>query len=171
MSARQLRDFLMNERRLEAVLLGPGKPGLLRVSLGRGDKKFVADVPFDILPPPLRLPNSQFVAVVDGRELVRVEPDGRTWLTIQDQVRSVLNADWDPIGVADINDGEYDRYIGHIYSLVASNASERTIAEHMLLIERERMQLQGTPMDQLLKVAAKLRSLPLPSPDRANPQP
>lgn len=129
------------------------------------------DVPFDRLPPLLRLPNSQFVAVVEGREVVRVESAGRIWLTIQDQIRSVLNADWDPIGVADIVDGEYDGYIGHIYSLLAGNVSERTIAEHLFSIERERMGLQGTPMDRLLAIAAKLRSLQLPSLDNANRQP
>ena len=36
------------------------------------------------------------------------------WLTIQDQIRAVLNSDWDPIGVADIVDDEYDMYIAHI---------------------------------------------------------
>jgi hypothetical protein len=159
----------MNERRLEAVVLGPGKPGQLRVSLGRGDKQFVADVLFHTLPPPLRLPNSQFVAVVEGRELIRVESAGRTWLTIQDKVRTVLNAHWDPIGVADINDGEYDRYIGHIYSLLAGDASERVIAEHLLSIEREHMGLPGSPMNQLLRVASELRSLELPSPGSPPP--
>jgi hypothetical protein len=94
------------ERRLEAVVLGPGKPGQLRVALGRGEHQFVADVQFDLLQPSLRMPNSEFVAVVNGRELVRIEPAGRIWLTIQDQIRVVLNRDWDPIGVADIVDDE-----------------------------------------------------------------
>jgi hypothetical protein len=89
----------MSERRLEAVVIGPGKPGILKVVIGRGRGEFVADVPFEKLEPSLRLPNSHFVAVVEGRELVRVEPAGRIWLTIQDEIRSVLNTDWDPIGV------------------------------------------------------------------------
>jgi hypothetical protein len=110
------------ERRLEAVVLGPGRPGELKVTVGRGQQQFVADVPVELLHPSLRLPNSEFVAVVNGRDLVGVERAGRVWLTIQNQIRGVLNSDWDPIGVADIVDDEYDMYIGQIYSLLAKKA-------------------------------------------------
>lgn len=150
------------ERRLEAVVLGPGKPGQVKVALGRGQRQFVADVPFELLQPSLRMPNSKFVAVVKGRELVRIEPAGRVWLTIQDQIRTVLNRDWDPIGVAAIADDEYDMYIEQIYRLLATDAAEQAVAEHLLRIELERMGLTGTPMNQLLRVAANLRSLQLP---------
>jgi hypothetical protein len=108
------------------------------------------------------MPNSEFVAVVNGRELVRIEPAGRIWLTIQDQIRAVLNGEWDPIGVADTVDNEYDMYIGHIYSLLATDSTEQTIADHLLRIELERMGLTGTPMNQLFRVAANLRNLQLP---------
>src|SRR6202790_1710145 len=71
-------EFLMDEvvqmafeRRLEAVVSGPGLPGQLKVTLGRGQQQFVADVPVELLDPSLRLPNSEFVAVVNGRDLVR----------------------------------------------------------------------------------------------------
>jgi hypothetical protein len=150
------------ERRLEAVVVGPGRPGQLRVALGQGENKFVADVPIELLQSSLRMPNSEFVAVVSGREFVRIEPAGRVWLTIQDQIRAVLNADWDPIGVADIVEGEYDMYIGDIYSLLATDSAEQIIADHLLRIELERMGLTGTPMSQLLRVVANLRNLPLP---------
>jgi hypothetical protein len=150
------------ERRLEAVVIGPGKPGQLRVALDRGHRKFVADVPFDLLQPALRMPNSEFVAVVSGRDVVRVEPAGRIWLIIQDQIRAVLNKEWDPIGVADDVDDEYDMYIGYIYSLLATGAAEQVIADHLLRIEIERMGLPGTPMNQRLRVAANLRNLQLP---------
>jgi hypothetical protein len=150
------------ERRLEAVVLGPGRPGQVKVALGRGQNQFVADVPIELLQPSLRMPNSEFVGVVKGRELVRVEPAGRIWLTIQDQIRAVLNSDWDPIGVAEKLDDEYDMYIGHIFSLLATDAAEQAIADHLLWIELERMGLTGTPMNQLLKVAANLRHLQLP---------
>ena len=88
------------ERRLEAVVLGPGKSGHVRVALGRAQQQFITDVPLDLLQPSLRMPNSEFVAVVNGRDPVRVEPAGRVWLTIQDQIRPVLNSDWDPIGAS-----------------------------------------------------------------------
>jgi len=150
------------EIRLEAVVVGPGKPGFVRVALGRSEHRFVADVAIELLEPSLRMPNSEFVAVVAGRELVRIEPAGRVWLTIQDQIRAVLNSDWDPIGVADTVDDEYDMYIGHIYSLLATNTHEQAIADYLLWVELERMGMTGTPMNQLLQVVARLRSLPLP---------
>lgn len=150
------------ERRLEAVVLGPGLPGQVKVTLGRGQQQFVADVPVELLDPTLRLPNSEFVAVLRGRVVVRVEPAGRTWLAIQNQMRNVLNSDWDPIGVADIVDDEYDMYIGEIYSLLMKDANEQDIAEYLLWVEVERMGLTGTSADQRLRVARNLHSLRLP---------
>jgi hypothetical protein len=151
------------ERRLEAVVLGPGSIGSLKVALGRGKYQFVTDVPFELIPVALRMPNSEFVAVVAARNFVRVEPAGRAWLNIQDIIRAVLNSDWDPIGVADIVDDEYDMYIAQIHSLIATGASEQNIADHLSKIERDRMGLPGSPIDHLLRVAAKLRCLPLPA--------
>jgi len=150
------------ERRLEAVVLGPGRPGQVKVTLGRGQQQFVADVPVELLGPSQRLPNSEFVAVVKGRDLVRVEPAGRVWLTIQNQIRPVLNSDWDPIGVAEIVDDEYDMYIGHIHSLLAKGASEQDITEYLLWVELERMGLMGTATNQRLRAARNLRNLRLP---------
>lgn len=153
------------ERRLEAVVLGPGLPGQVKVTLGRGQQQFVADVPVELLDPSLRLPNSEFVAVVNGRDLVRVEPAGNAWLIIQNQIRDVLNSDWDPIGVADIVGDEYDMYIGHIHSLLAKHASEKDISDYLLWVEVERMGLTGTSVDQRLRVARNLQSLRLPPPE------
>jgi len=150
------------ERRLEAVVLGPGLPGQVKVTLGRGQQQFVADVPVELLDPSLRLPNSEFVAVVNGRHLVRVEPAGNAWLIIQNQIRNVLNSDWDPIGVVDIVGDEYDMYIGHIHSLLAKHASEKDISDYLLWVEVERMGLSGTSVDQRLRVARNLQSLRLP---------
>lgn len=157
-------------RRLEATVLGPGKPGQLRVTLGRGEHRFVTDVPVEILEPSLRMPNSQFVAVVDGRDVVRTEPAGQFWLLIQDQIRPVLNHEWDPIGVADIVEDEYDGYIDSIYALLRSDATEQAIADHLLWIEVERMELTGTPRDRLMRVAASLRNLQLPSQVNTGPK-
>jgi len=151
------------ERRLEAVVLGPGLPGKVKVTLGRGQKQFVADVPVELLDPSLRMPNSEFVAVVNGRDIVRVEPAGHAWLTIQNQIRDVLNRDWDPIGVADIVDDEYDSYIGRIHSLLAERASDKDISAYLLWVEVERMELTGTSIDQRLQVARNLQNLRLPS--------
>ena len=153
------------ERRLEAVVLGPGQPGKLKVTFGRGQQQFVADVPVALLDPSLRVPNSEFVAVVKVRDLVRIEPAGRIWLSIQNQIRNVLNSDWDPIGVADAVDDEYDMYIGQIHSLLAKKSSREYIAEYLLWVERERMGLTGTPANHRLQAARNLQSLNLPSPE------
>ena len=153
----------MGERRLEATVIGPGANGLLKVSMGRNEGQFIADVPADRLPESLRLPNSQFVAVVEGRELIRVESSGDIWLEIQEQIRSVLNASWDPIGVADDVPDEYDSYIGHLYGLLQRESADDVIVEHLRRIETERMGLDEPSRDRLRGVVARLRQLKLPT--------
>ena len=152
----------MGERRLEATVIGPSAGGLLKVSIGRGRGQFVADVQADRLPDSLRVPNSQFVAVVEGRELVRVESAGKIWLEIQDQIRSVLNDSWDPIGVADEVPDEYDGYIGGLYGLLQRENADDTIVEHLRRIETEWMGLQEPSRTRLREVVARLRQLRLP---------
>jgi hypothetical protein len=154
---------IVSERRLEAVVVGPGAPGHLKVMFGRDSTKYMIDVPVERIPLSLRHPNASFVGVVVGRDLVRVETAGRPWIEIQDQIRTVLNALWDPIGVADAVDDEYDGYIAGIYSLLQSGASEDMIAKHLLSIEVEQMGFGESPLTELLAVAARLRMLQLPA--------
>ena len=155
-----------SEVRREAVVLGPGKPGFLRVSLGRRrycrDERIV-EVGFERIPERLRLPNTRLVAVTSPDGVLRVEEEaaGRPRLDLEERVRHVLN-EWDPIGVADEVDDEYDGYIGAVLGLLRSGASEPAIADHLRTIERERMELQGTPMDHLLLIATRLRGLQSP---------
>jgi hypothetical protein len=152
----------MTERRLRAVIIGPANPGFLKVMLGQNDARFVADLPAERIPPDLRMPNSSFVAVVVGRDLVRVEAFGQAWMEIEDRIRAVLNAEWDPIGAAHAVDDEYDGYIAGILSLLQRNVSVEMLAEHLLSIEVQRMGLKGSPRDKLLRVAEALRTLHLP---------
>jgi hypothetical protein len=151
----------MGEIRLEATVIGPGSTGLLKVSIGRGQGQFVADVQVDRLPDSLRSPNSQFVVVVEGREVIRVEPAGAGWLEIQDQIRSVLNNDWDPIGVADDVPDEYDSYIGVLYGLLHRETEDEPIV-HLRRIETEWMGIPEPSCAHLRAVVAKLRRLKLP---------
>ncbi len=130
---------------------------------GRHTGKYATDVPVDRIPSSLRLPNSRFVAVVLGRDLVRVETAGRAWIEIQDQIRTVLNAVWDPIGVADAVNDEYDGYIAGIYSLMQRGASEETLAKHLESIEVGQMGLRESSMNKLLAVVARLQKLQLPA--------
>lgn len=151
----------MSERRLEATVIGPGASGMLKVSVGRGAGQFVADVAVDRLPDSLRLPNAQFVAVVEGRDIVRVEPRGASWMEIQDQMRVVLNECWDPIGVAaDVAD-EYDGYIAQLYGLLQRETDD-AIVERLRDIEVEHMGLKEPSHDRLREVVHRLRQLNLP---------
>jgi hypothetical protein len=120
-------------------------------------------VPADRLPAALRIPNSRFVAVVEGGELLRVEPAGRAWIEIQDRVRAVLNAHWDPIGVADAVADEYDGYIAGIHSMLLRGASPDELAAHLLRIEIDSMGLPGLPAKRRLNVARRLKALDLPA--------
>jgi hypothetical protein len=59
-------------------------------------------------------------------------------------------------------------YIGHIHSLLATDAAEQAIADVLLWIELDRMGLTGTPLNQVLRVATNLRNLQLPSLEKPN---
>ncbi len=152
----------MSERRLEAVVLGPGNSGLLKIQFGRGRAPFVMDVPAQQIPPPLRIPNSRFVALVTGRDFVRVDPLGSAWIEVEDQIRTILNNDWDPIGVAQVDDDEYDGYIAGILTFLVRGAAIDGLAEHLRSIEVERMGLGGSPHDKLIAIAEALRVIRLP---------
>lgn len=152
----------MSERRLEAVVIGPGNSGMLKIEFGRGRPRFVLDVPTERIPPPLRIPNSRFVALVAGRDFVRVEPFGDAWIEIANRIRVILNTEWDPIGVGHADDDEYDGYISGVLSLLRRKASAEAIAEHLKSIEVRRMELGGSSPDKLMAVAEALRNLQLP---------
>jgi hypothetical protein len=81
---------------------------------------------------------------------------------IMDTIRSVLVNDWDPIGVMDDPEwprDEYDAYIGEIYKLLSQRESAESIAQHLCLIEENRMGL-GLPSPHLrLPVAQKLKAI------------
>ena len=147
------------ERRIEAHVIGPGTPGFLKVQIGPR----VRDVSAARLPPVLRVPNSRFVAVVQAGELLRVEPDGRAWLEIQNRIRAVLNAEWDPIGLSGAAGDEYDGYIAGIYAMLRRDTSPADLAEHLRRIEEESMELSGQPAERRLEAARRLRALDLPA--------
>ena len=150
---------------LEAVVVGSGEPGLMKVALGSGEGRFISDVPVEYLPPSARRPGSRFNALVLGREFVRAASYSHVDAVVN-EIRSVLSTDWNPLGIAQFDD-EYEQYIIGIFFLLESDTSEQAIAEHLLSIEHQTMNLEGTQMDQLLKVAAKLRRLQVPNPKPA----
>src|SRR5262245_14125306 len=152
----------MSERRLHAVVIGPGNAGSLTVQFGRGRATFIVDVPADQIPPLLRIPNSNFVALVAGRHFVRVEPRGEMWIETEDQIRAILNSEWDPIGIAHADDDEYDGYIAGILTLLMNGSSVDALVDYLRSIEVDRMGLSGSPPDKLRAVTEALRGLQLP---------
>jgi hypothetical protein len=165
----------MRETRVEARVVGPGSPGFLKITLGLGQPDFGGGVQIEVraelIPAPLRIADSRFLAVIRDGEFLRVEKASAAWRTIEERTRAVLNADWDPIGVADTVPDEYDGYIAGIYSLLSRNAPEEEIAKHLLAIEVGRMGLAGASLESLRPIAAKLRALQLPLLERAGPLP
>jgi len=160
------QEVTVSIRRIESVVIGPGAKGLLKVSVGSGENRFVVDAPTERIPPHLRVPNARFVSVVEGRTIVRVDPSGDAWLKIQDLMRAVLNREWVPIGVADMVDDEYDGYIAALYASVRGHATESQIAAQLKSIEVDWMELPlVSKKEKLLCVARQLRALDLPSVD------
>ena len=79
---------------------------------------------------------------------------------IQERIKQVLLHEWDPIGVSDIPEAqdEYDSYVGGIYRLLASGASEYQIIERLYNLETVSMGLTGN-RERLKRVAGKLAGL------------
>ena len=80
---------------------------------------------------------------------------------IQGSIRQVLLRDWDPIGVSDVPEAEdeYDSYVGGVYRLLASGASEDEIVEHLYRIEYDAMGTPAPDREGLRAVARKLTGL------------
>jgi len=80
---------------------------------------------------------------------------------IQESIRQVLLRDWDPIGVSDVPEArdEYDAYIGGVYRLLASGASEDEIIEHLHRIESDTIGMPAVDREGLRGVVRKLTKL------------
>ena len=80
-------------------------------------------------------------------------------IEIQESIRRILWIDWDPIGINDLGaDDEYDSYIGGIYRLLISGASEHQIIDRLYQLETISMGLIGD-RERLKNVAEKLMKL------------
>jgi hypothetical protein len=79
---------------------------------------------------------------------------------IRERIRQVLLREWDPIGVGDIPEAqdEYDSYVGGIYRLLASGASEYQIIDRLYNLETVSMGLPGDRA-RLKGVAEKLAEI------------
>ena len=78
-------------------------------------------------------------------------PDKERSREVRRQIQRVLMEEWDRIGVSDIPEAadEYDSYIGGVYELLETGASEHAIGSYLRNIEVERMGLvneSGQPL-------------------------
>jgi hypothetical protein len=64
---------------------------------------------------------------------------------ITDKVRAILLTEWDPIGIVDEPKAqdEYDTYTGPVLKLVLAGVSVNALADYLVGIERDRMELVG----------------------------
>jgi len=78
---------------------------------------------------------------------------------IMDAIRTVLENDWDPIGIKGIGPtAEYDGYIGQIYRLLTKCPTEQDVARQLLMFEAHDI---GLPKREIgiLDVARKLLAI------------
>jgi len=80
---------------------------------------------------------------------------------IQRAIGEVLLRNWDPLGVKDEPQAqdEYDAYVGGVYHLIASGATAKQIAEHLVRIETDRLGYPDTDPKMLIPLANKLLRL------------
>ncbi len=76
-------------------------------------------------------------------------------------IEAILLEDWDPLGVKgeSLARHEYKNYVGGVYRLLASRATEAEVATHLRRIEAESMGLARGSMSSLAVVARKLAAL------------
>ena len=82
---------------------------------------------------------------------------------IRAEIRRVLMTVWDPIGVRDEPNAqdEYDGYLGGVFALLTSGASDDQINEHLLRIVTQRTDLPAKKEDMESAVSA-LRQVQMP---------
>jgi hypothetical protein len=80
---------------------------------------------------------------------------------IQQRIGDILLRHWDPIGVRDEPGAqdEYNAYVGGVYRLLASGASAKEIATHLVNVETEQLGFKDTDPTMLIPLANRLKRL------------
>jgi hypothetical protein len=80
------------------------------------------------------------------------------------QIRHVLLQVWDPIGIKDEPNAqdEYDGYIGRLYELLVSRASESELAEYLYWVAHDRMGFDAAQMRDMEETVEALQRIPVP---------
>ena len=78
--------------------------------------------------------------------------DKETSRKVRSQIRAILMAKWDPIGVNEVAEAadEYDSYIGGVYELLERGASEESIRAYLREIEIRSMEMVNAAREPLL---------------------
>ena len=84
---------------------------------------------------------------------------------VKQQIDHILWEVWDPIGVNKISPArdEYSGYVNGVFQLLTSGASDDEIAQHLLTIVHDRMELKGATVLDMQPTVTALRAIPLPS--------
>jgi hypothetical protein len=75
---------------------------------------------------------------------------------IQVSIREILYRDWNPIGLHDLPNDEYDGYIAPVYRILAGSRSEQELIECLFRIKRDILGMPCESPEQLRPVARKL---------------
>jgi hypothetical protein len=87
------------------------------------------------------------------------DPRDKRAAEIQDSIRQVLYRDWNPIGVSELPENEYDSYIAPVYRILVGSRSEQELIESLFRIERDTIGMPCKSPEQLRSVARKLLEL------------
>jgi hypothetical protein len=91
--------------------------------------------------------------------------DNYEWRGIMVEIRRVLLDVWGPIGVRNAPNAqdEYDSYLGPLFRLLTTEATDDEIAEYLWRLVTEYMGLgPGTEMQEMYPTVAALRQISLP---------
>jgi hypothetical protein len=85
--------------------------------------------------------------------------------SVKQQIDRILWEVWDPIGVNKISPArdEYSAYVNGVFQLLTSGASGEEIAQHLLTIVHDRMELKAATVADMRPTVTALRNIALPS--------
>jgi len=85
--------------------------------------------------------------------------------SVKQQIDRILWEVWDPIGVNKISPArdEYSGYVNGVFQLLTSGASDEEIAQHLLMIVHDRMELKAATVAEMQPTVTALRAISLPS--------
>ncbi len=83
---------------------------------------------------------------------------------VKQEIDRILWEVWDPIGVNQetVARSEYNSYVNGIFELLVSGATDDAIAQHLLRIVNQRMELSGASLTDMRPTVQALRTITLP---------